>query len=454
MASNSPFRTGVPAILARAAVPACRAPARLVAAALGAAAVCLIAGAGAAHAQNAGQASPSQPASVLEQRNKELEAIRAEQKRAADDEKALRTEIDRLAEDRKNLNQAMIDSAAKVRNAEQAISAIESRLELLDSTEKGINGSLDSRRDVIAQVLAALQRLGRRPPPALLVSPEDALKSVHTAILLGAVLPELRHEAEALATDLADLVRVRREAAAERAKRTADLAVLEEERSRLGLLVEARQRRLGEVEKELETARRRALQLALQADNLKDLIAKLERGGPASRAAEAPSRADFAALHDPGRLTPAIAFAAAKGMLPLPVNGTRTREFGATNPLGGTEKGVSIASRPGAQVTAPCDGWVVYAAPYRSYGQLLILNAGGGYHVLLAGMERITVDLGQFVLTGEPIGTMGGGGGTSLFGMATTPPTQPVLYVEFRKDGLPVDPSPWWATNESEKVRG
>jgi len=87
-----------------------------------------------------------------------------------------------------------------------------------------------------------------------------------------------------------------------------------------------------------------------------------------------------------------------------------------------------------------------------SYGQLLILNAGGGYHVLLAGMERISVDLGQFVLTGEPVAVMGGGSQVSA--SVATRSKQPVLYVEFRKDGAPIDPSPWWATNEGEKVRG
>ena len=96
---------------------------------------------------------------------------------------------------------------------------------------------------------------------------------------------------------------------------------------------------------------------------------------------------------------------------------------------------------------------MVYAGAFRSYGQLLILNAGGGYHVLLAGMERISVDLGQFVLTGEPVAVMGDASQASA---SVTPgvPKQPVLYVEFRKDGTPIDPSPWWATNEGEKVRG
>ena len=95
-------------------------------------------------------------------------------------------------------------------------------------------------------------------------------------------------------------------------------------------------------------------------------------------------------------------------------------------------------------MTAPSDGWVVYAGPFRSYGQLLILNAGDGYHVLLAGMDTIAVDLGQFVLTGEPVGQMGGLVLASTENV-TVGRSQPVLYVEFRKDGHPIDPAPWWA---------
>ena len=82
----------------------------------------------------------------------------------------------------------------------------------------------------------------------------------------------------------------------------------------------------------------------------------------------------------------------------------------------------------------------------------MILNAGGGYHVLIAGMERISVNIGQFVLTGEPVATMGSTSQVASILAATA--SQPVLYVEFRKDGTPIDPGPWWAANEGEKVRG
>ena len=294
-------------------------------------------------------------------------------------------------------------------------------------------------------MLAALQRLGRRPPPALLVSPEDALQSVRAAILLGAVLPDMKVEVDTLVADLAELVRVRSEIAAEREVLGRDLAALSQERTRMTVLVQERQRKQTETEKALEAERARAVQLARQADNLKDLIgqdragdrlvgARRSRRAGRNRAAADPKNS-LAALKDPGRLSPAIAFASAKGALPLPISGIKIREFGVPDGLGGTEKGLSVASRAGAQVTAPCDGWVVYAGPFRSYGQLLILNAGGGYHVLLAGMERISVDLGQFVLTGEPVAVMGGGPQSAA--AIATGSSQPVLYIEFRKDGVP-----------------
>jgi septal ring factor EnvC (AmiA/AmiB activator) len=197
--------------------------------------------------------------------------------------------------------------------------------------------------------------------------------------------------------------------------------------------------------------------LSHQVDNLKDLIAKLEQGlDPATRAAREAGRGDMrpamSAQRDPGRLAPAVAFASLRGQVPIPVNGVKLKEYGAPDGTGGVEKGVSIATRAGAQVTAPADGWVVYAGPFRSYGQLLILNAGNGYHILLAGMDRISVDLGQFVLTGEPVAMMGNG--SHIAAILATGSSQPVLYVEFRKDGIPVDPGPWWAAGEVEKVRG
>jgi septal ring factor EnvC (AmiA/AmiB activator) len=432
--------------------PLSRAAARVPGAALG---VAIALGLPAAAWAEPPPASLPQPTSGQAARE-QLDALRGDQKQAAERESRLRKEIEALGEDRRKLNEALISAAERIRSDEQRIGAAEARLKALEGNDGAIRKSLESRRVLIVEILAALQRMGQHPPPAILASPQDALLSVHTAMLLGAILPQMRGEADKLAADLAELVRVRSAIAAEREDLTRDLAALSEERQRMALLIEERQKKQTEAEKALETERQRAIALARQADSLKDLIAKLEQDVSLSARAAQDSKetrtTNLASLKDPGRLAPAVAFASAKGALPLPINGVKIRDFGAPDGLGGTEKGLWIASRAAAQVTAPCDGWVVYAGPFRSYGQLLILNAGGGYHVLLAGMERISVDLGQFVLTGEPVAVMGGGPQSAA--AIAVGSSQPVLYVEFRKDGTPIDPNPWWATKDSEKVRG
>jgi len=402
---------------------------------------------------------PSTDRDTLKQREQELETLRTQQRNALENEAKLKRQIESITDDRRKFNQQIIDTAARVVGVEERIAQTQERLQPLEDQEQSLRDFLEQRRGLIAEVLAALQRIGRRAPPALLVRPEDALASVRSAMVLGAVLPELRQQAEALAADLGELVRLRKEIAGQRDRLARDLFVLAADRQRLSLLIEERQKRQAEAEQALAEQRERAAQLAHEAENLNQLIVKLEQGlDTGSRAARAGDaqrsangRPDLSALKDPGRLTPAIPFASAKGTLPLPVNGARIREFGASDGYGGTEKGLSIATRPGGQLTSPCDGWVVYAGPFRNYGQLLILNAGDGYHVLLAGMERISVDLGQFVVTGEPIAVMGGG--AQLIAARVGASSQPVLYIEFRKDGVPVDPGPWWVANEG-KVRG
>jgi septal ring factor EnvC (AmiA/AmiB activator) len=411
----------------------------------------------------AGPAFAQSTLDVLRQRDQELKSIQSQQQRAAETRAKLQAEIDAIGADRRKLNQALIGTAARLRAVEGRLAEAEARLKPLDDSERSLRQSLQSRRATIAEVLAALQRVGRHPPPAIMVRPEDALQSLRTAIMLGAVLPEMKVKAEALASDLSDLLRIRKEIAAEKERIARDFAALSEERQRIGRLIEERQNQQARTEKELEAERQKAVALARQADDLRDLIGSVEKGlDSANRAARSAERAaedkaksgrvDLAALHDPGRITPAIAFPAARGHLPFPVNGVRIREFGASDNLGGTEKGLTIATRASAQVTAPCDGWVVYAAAFRNYGQVLILNAGGGYHVVLAGMERISVNVGQFVLTGEPVAAMGEG--SHLAATLASGSRQPMLYVEFRKDGTPIDPTPWWAANKGEKARG
>ena len=168
---------------------------------------------------------------------------------------------------------------------------------------------------------------------------------------------------------------------------------------------------------------------------------------------------------EPKPFRPLVPFDTLKGALSMPASGKRVVSYGERTEVGATSKGIVIETRTGAQITSPSDGWVVYAGEFRSYGQLLIINGGGGYHIVLAGLTRIDAVLGQFVLAGEPVGAMGAGGtGVAGLGPDARAPARaaagkaqdapPVLYVEFRKDGRPFDPGPWWAPEGSKRVQG
>ncbi|MBN9455442.1 MAG: peptidoglycan DD-metalloendopeptidase family protein [Bosea sp.] len=399
-------------------------------------------------------------------REAELKAI--EQRLAGNREarEKLEGEIAAIRADRAALNKALLDTTARTQAGEQKLGELEKRLALLQSSEAAIRRSLDSRRSLIAEVLAALQRIGRRPPPAVLVRPEDILDAVRASMLLGAVVPDLRQEVEILGTDLAELVRLRNGIAAEKTNIGAEMEQLAAERQRLAALVEARREREAAAAKDVEAQKALGDQLAGRARSMRDFVEKIEKEiSVANKAADAARQAieqetreqrermTALAFKDPARLAPKIAFADARGLLSLPVAGSRLRGFGDPDGAGGTTRGISLETRPGALVSAPSDAWVVYAGPFRSFGQLLILNAGGGYYILLAGMQRIDVALNQFVLAGEPVAVMGetSEAAATTVGVGTG---QPVLYIEFRKDGVSVDPGPWWTKSQGEKVRG
>ena len=147
-------------------------------------------------------------ASAPDQPRAEFEQVSREIRLSAERREALAKEIARLKKDDETLTAALIQSAKTEKKLGQDIEDISGRLRALTQEQDGIKLSLASRRAVLAEVLGALQRMGLNPPPAILVTPEDALASVRSAILLGAVVPELRGETEILAADLKELSRV------------------------------------------------------------------------------------------------------------------------------------------------------------------------------------------------------------------------------------------------------
>jgi murein hydrolase activator len=446
---------------------------------------------------------------------KRLESKRNELESAKQRTKSLETDVTDITAERERINSRLLETADLIKKSEAQLTTIETRLGELQEQERILKGSLNQRNGQISKLLSALQRMGRNPPPVLITQREDALEMVRSAMLLSAAFPELGNQAKVLTTRLTELARVMGDIRTQRDQLKTEMTRLGDARTRLSGLMEEKKSTLDERQSELKRMRTATADITRNVKDLNELITKLDQAvkdntalgnydaqqqqkqavatanitqnssappapaniiapnspaapppnqkAPAPPAEAPPSNATKdsakgvdvvvlspgATLGSPGRIKPEIAFVDATGRLPLPAQGRQVLGFGEKTQFGGQSKGIVLETRQGAQVTSPCDGWIVYAGEFRSYGQLLIINAGGGYHVLLAGLSQIDVQPGQFVLAAEPVGTMTGWPQQS-------PPTSnnaPVLYVEFRKDGRPVDPDPWWAAGH-RKVQG
>ena len=412
-------------------------------------------------------ADTSQDASARIDAEKALNEIEKSITLSKDKRDALKREIEELTGDRAKQNAALIAAGQRVKLAEIEVAAMEERLDNLIVAELEVRGRLDGADQNIANVLAALERISRNPPPALIVNPNDALGSARSAILISAILPQLREKADTVMADLRELQRIKSEAQAEEERLKANFAILEEEQLRIATLILARQQGVQSLSAELEEEERQAAELAAKATSLKELVgvladrvnavAEAARASEAAQAGQAPGALSpetiRLALANSARKEPAVPFAAAFGYLTLPASGVNVLDYGAGDGFGGISQGLSMVTRPAAQVVAPADGWVMYKGPYLNYGQIVILNPGQDYTILLAGLETTSVEIGQFVLMGEPLGTMGSQ--TSGRTLATSAGvSRPTLYIELRKNNEPVDPTGWWANPSNQTQSG
>ena len=433
---------------------------------MGSGAAALVASFGAAFADPAPAAAPAATDQQRADKAIELRGVEDTLRQSEDQRRAIEAEIESVRADRARLSAALIETTAKVQDAERAAAEDADKLTSLNATAAELSGSLARRRGVIADVLGALQRMGANPPPAILVKPDDMSEAVRAATVMSSLIPQLKSEIEAARRDLDALAKTRESIRRERDELAEKGKALAADKARLAALIEARQQSLALAQDALGSQHERAAELAKRATSLKDLIARLDSEEAARKAAaaeahaasvavatEIEARAQAARGADPARLKPEIAFADARGQVPLPAAGAILKTFGSPDDRGGTERGLSLATPAGATVSAPVDGAVRFAGAYRSYGELLIIDAGGGYYVLLAGMDRINVESGEFVLAGEPVGVMGDGS-VRMATAAAVGAARPVLYIELRKDGTAIDPGPWWAKTDIEKARG
>lgn len=457
-----------------------------------------------------------------DQRLKELES--ALQKGQAEREQ-YQQRAEQLAKELADLRTNMVNAAHAVQEYEENLSELELQLNDLGALEKEKTASLDLKRQQMNGVLTALERLAFRPSEALVAQPTSPADTVRSAILLKDVLPRIQEETKTLKAELSSLTSLRQDIGRQKQRISATAAKLDTEHRRLASLYERKEQIQEETEGQRRESEKRLRAMAAEAEDLRDLLARLEQEKKrreqeaaerlaAEKAAREAERLAAKAAHDAeiaaekaakdariaaekaakekhdaeiaaakaakqaeeqaakaakqaeeqaARAAREAAAAAAKagpaqrqqaaqqstvkpfsqaeGEMPFPARGTVVVKYGQMTEMGVPSRGITIATRANAQVVAPYEGQVVFSGPFRGYGLLLIIEHGEGYHTLLAGMARIDGNVGQHLLPGEPVGVMG------------QTESKPLLYVELRRNGQPVNPLPW-LTARKTKVTG
>ncbi len=319
-----------------------------------------------------------------------------------------RTQAQELRQDVARLDAQLAELKAVAATGEAGLAAKRARLADLNQREAALRTELGRNQGALAALLGALELYRRDPPPALLVSPRSAEDAVRAAILVRAMEPQLSARAAAYRAKADELQRVRRGITGLSEDLFTSESALADGRAQIEQAIREKTELGRRLDAEASDAERRAQSLtqALRA---------------AGVSPEALARAPAGAAGPPERLQ-------------IPAAGLLVRGFGQASPGGQTSDGLTWRTGPGAAVRAPAGGVVEYSGALKGWGGVLVLNVGGGYHLVLAGLDRITTASGRPVRAGQPLGSMAEGAGGA-----------PELYLEMRKELTPTNPGRWFA---------
>lgn len=321
----------------------------------------------------------------------------------------------------KGLRDKLIAATSAADSTTKDLDEIESNLDDLEGTAARRSVQLAAQRQQLSETLALLQRLALTPPAAQLLSPTSPLDRLRTDLQLKAILPEIEERRADLAATVADMRLLQQRLEEKRQRALATQRRLASQQQDLNGLMDERTRRLASTRAQNAQEEARATQLAGQAQNLRDLVDRMEADQRQRESDQANLPETASAL----RLTALPSGAARR----LPVSAPSLVRFGQKDAFGTTSKGITLRPRPGSAAAAVAAGRIAFAGPFRGYGRVLILEHAGGFHTVLAGLDKVTVAVGQRVAAGEPLGTI-----------SSEPNPPPELYFEVRHDGVPVDP--------------
>ena len=382
-----------------------------------------------------------------QQNSEKLDDLRKKIEQSSEKTQNLEQQARSIRQEILEIQHNLIKSAAKILTIEDNIFQKESNLKDLQGREIELEERLKIKNFEMASTLGAMQRLSLQKSSVVAFKPDEAVNTLRTTSLLRVILPDLKNRADILRQDLSELNNVRDDINTQNIGLRRELTRLVIFNNDIDELLYKRRARRQALEYSTEQERDKLKSFAENAKDIQELIDQIEK--EITLREEAARRAEANIRDKPGRdvtsataplPTGAVTFASAKGSLPIPARGTINQLYGELMSSGQRSKGITIDTRPGAMVIAPHEGRVEFAGNFRTYGQLLIISHGEGYHTLLAGMENINSIVGQWLLKGEPVGQMAANSGQSNSNASNS---RQKLYVEFRQSGKPINPLPW-----------
>lgn len=330
-----------------------------------------------------------------------------------DEQKQQQEQLDAAArEANKNLGELrdkLIDSAKTLQQKDQEQETLEDKLDDLTDQIAAKSKNAAEERKQLSLMVSALVEIASRPPESLFLQNHVTEDHIHRSLLLKAILPRLKEDAESAARDLAALYDLQAQLAEQKRLVAAAHSTIEKQQTDLDQLIAIRQGALQRTEAQKAEIAEHLAALSAQAADLRQLMEKVSPPPPAH--APSPSSHDTVALK-------------------WPVAGTVKRHFGDRDSDGVTSEGLTLSGPSGAPIVAPSAGRVVFAGPFRGYGLIIILQHGPTYHSFLSGFGRIDAVMGQDVAAGEPLGVL-----------PVKPGSKPELYFEWRRGEEPIDPT-------------
>jgi len=375
-----------------------------------------------------------------------LETLTDQQKLAEKQAQQLATQQEKIRGEIDGLQDDLVTTSSKAREFELAGTKARKHLTELSSQETNLKAKIFSDRAALADMLAALQRIDKSPPPALLLHPESAVDAARAAHLLASLSLSLNENAADLQKKLTDLQVVRSKITKSRIEMEQSAKAVDTRLGTIKSIINTKTKLNNQLDKDRQKKTAKANHLAKQAKDLRDLIARFEDSAEAILPRIKPSRTTRDPLPrlkpKPGKAPPpvylptgSIRFADARGQIPLPVFGTLSRNYGAKLAGGSVAKGISLKTDRKAQVIAPFSGRVEFSGAFNDE-HVVILNVGGGYFIVLTGLGETFASAGTNVKAGEPLGLMP----NTLSENSQKPPE---LFMEFRKNRTSINPKPW-----------